>query len=58
MSRPGTDGWQPWTAPKLELPEWCDKVTDEDGNRRFVSHPQHPCKFLRDPATAPLDDSS
>jgi hypothetical protein len=50
------DGWAPWTAPKLLVPAWCDKVSKEDGNDRFTKLAQHPCQFLRDPSTAPVDD--
>ncbi|KAI3429416.1 hypothetical protein D9Q98_005511 [Chlorella vulgaris] len=55
-ARPFQDGWAPWTAPKLLVPAWCDKVSKEDGNHRFTKLAQHPCQFLRDPSTAPVDD--
>ncbi|KAL4437974.1 hypothetical protein ABPG77_004195 [Micractinium sp. CCAP 211/92] len=51
--------WQPWKRPRLELPDWCDKVSEKDGNREFTRLPQHPCAFMRNATAAALaaDDS-
>lgn len=44
--------WQPWVAPKLWAPDWCDKVSNVNGNRDFIQLTHHPCKF------APRRDSN
>ncbi|KAI3438688.1 hypothetical protein D9Q98_001108 [Chlorella vulgaris] len=44
---PLEDGWQPWKAPKLRLPEWCDRVSSQYGNANFTRLPQHPCAYMR-----------
>ncbi|KAL4425654.1 hypothetical protein ABPG75_009670 [Micractinium tetrahymenae] len=51
--------WEPWKPPRLEMPDWCDKVSTKYGNRDFTLLPQHPCAFMRNATAAELaaDDS-
>jgi hypothetical protein len=36
----------------MKTPEWCDAVSEQDGNNKFTRLPQHPCAFLRDSEAA------
>lgn len=47
-------GWAPWEPPQLTLPQWCDSVSDVEGNRAFTRLPQHPCAFMRNATAAAL----
>ena len=39
------EGWRPWQVPPLLAPQWCNNVSETDGNRRFTKLPHHPCSF-------------
>ena len=50
-------GWRPWETPSIQKAwplEWCDHVSEADGNRAFTLLPQHPCAFLRNATAAAL----
>lgn len=49
--------WQAWETPSIKAAwplEWCDRVSQADGNHGFTLLPQHPCAFLRNATAAAL----
>lgn len=46
------EGWQPWQPPKLEAPDWCDRVSSQHNNDKWARLPNHPCAFLRNATAA------